>query len=329
MEARGSAAARISGTPSPRIVAAGPGRWRGRTAACASSGPPLPAPVRLGAVGDRRPACERRDPLLGMLATATGAATLGATSTSRTEPCARAEYAATCGNVTLRSSGLTWNRSETSTSSTKRLGRRKVLHRPSRTPPGCSAWKAPELPIVRQIGERLVDSVDLRARGVAVGELTPGLRRQIPERNPLGLTRGRGIRRHVDRHTARFALSQEPVDLCASGDIDVQAHAPIIARLSSRGRIKPRTDESLRFGRLARPGSPTARGHINLRPPSVPCGSSTNFFAAPLSKSWYPCGALSSEIDRRVDRLRDLHPVVAGSPASAGGGTASPGTGRW
>ena len=29
---------------------------------------------------------------------------------------------------------------------------------------------------------------------------------------------------------------------------------------------------------------------------SIPCGSSTYFFAAPLSKSLYPCGASSSEI---------------------------------
>ncbi len=28
----------------------------------------------------------------------------------------------------------------------------------------------------------------------------------------------------------------------------------------------------------------------------VPCGSITNFFAAPLSKSLYPCGASPSEI---------------------------------
>ncbi len=49
-----------------------------------------------------------------------------ATSISRTEPCASASTTAACGNVTERSSGLRWKRSETSTMLTSRFGSRNV-----------------------------------------------------------------------------------------------------------------------------------------------------------------------------------------------------------
>jgi len=38
------------------------------------------------------------------------------------------------------------------------------------------------------------------------------------------------------------------------------------------------------------------RGRGQAAFPAVPCGSITNFLAAPLSKSLYPCGALSNEM---------------------------------
>ena len=49
-----------------------------------------------------------------------------ATSITRTEPCASASTKAACGNVTERSSGLRWKRSETSTMPTRRFGSRNV-----------------------------------------------------------------------------------------------------------------------------------------------------------------------------------------------------------
>ena len=78
-------------------------------------------------------------------------------------------------------------------------------------------------------------------------------------------------------------------------------------------------------GRGARAG----RRAVCRRPPTIPCGSRTYFFAAPGVEVRVALRGVLQRDRRGVDRSSRCAPCRAGSPSSGRGCTSSPGTGRW
>ena len=158
---------------------------------------------------------------VGRSATASSeAGTSPATSITRTEPCASASTSAACGNVTERSSGLRWKRSETSTRLTRRFGSRKVRSESGRDEHREAVREGgPERVVGGQVVELLLRRAALpsswrTASRAEVLELDPGR---------VGVLRQRAGG-EVDGDAGGLARAQQRRDLGLGRDVDVQGH---------------------------------------------------------------------------------------------------------
>src|SRR6185437_14376603 len=106
-------------------------------------------------------------------------------------------------------SGFRWKRSETSTIATSSFGSRNVVPAVGVTNTAQAAGLVtPELVVVDEIRQLLLDRRDVGTRGGRLAQLPGGLRGQVLQLDPLRIAARRRARRQVDRDARRLTSGQ-------------------------------------------------------------------------------------------------------------------------
>ncbi len=87
---------------------------------------------------------------------------------------------------------------------------------------------APELAVVVELRDSLVDRRDVSLRGTDGLELAPGLAREVLELDALRLAARGRVGREVERDGCRMSALEQPVDLGSGWQISVQVHADVL-----------------------------------------------------------------------------------------------------